>query len=86
MIYDDGIENQFEHAHQTGLRRGFDLGWSYKGRFDRQIISDQIDKLDTQHDKTTDSVEREKILAQKVVLVETLQLLKQHKNNKEFIT
>ena len=39
-MYNDGINNDFEHAHQKGLRRGFDLGWSYKGRFDRQIIRD----------------------------------------------
>ena len=45
MYYDDGIANEFENAHQKGLRRGFDLGWSYKGRFDRQLIQDTIDEL-----------------------------------------
>jgi hypothetical protein len=44
-MYDDGINNDFEAAHQKGLRRGFDLGWSYKGRFDRILIEDEIAKL-----------------------------------------
>ena len=47
-MYNDGISNDFEHAHQKGLRRGFDLGWSYKGRFDRQIIRDEIKKLENE--------------------------------------
>ena len=41
-MYNDGINNEFEEAHQKGLRRGFDLGWSYKGRFDREIIAQAI--------------------------------------------
>ena len=49
MMYDDGIANEFEEAHQKGLRRGFDLGWSYKGRFDRSIIEDMIKTLDKQY-------------------------------------
>ena len=50
-MYNGGINNDFEHAHQKGLRRGFDLGWSYKGRFDRQIIRDEIKKLEKQYNK-----------------------------------
>ena len=42
------MKNDFERAHQQGLR-GFDLGWSYKGRFDRQIISEEINKLKKQY-------------------------------------
>ena len=74
-MFDTGIDNQFEHAHQTGLTRGFDLGWSYKGRFDRNILSDYIEKLD------------KKIDAAKIQhLKEAIQLLNKHKNNREFIT
>lgn len=75
MMFDDGIENQFEHAHQTGLRRGFDLGWSYKGQFDRSLLRDMISSLDP----TRDSVKIQH-------LNEALDHLIQHKNNREHIT
>jgi len=74
-MFDDGIENEFEHAHQTGLTRGFDLGWSYKGRFDRAILRDYIEQLDPKGDKV-------KIKH----LKEALELLNKHRNNREFIT
>lgn len=75
MIYDDGIDGEFEIAHQKGLKRGFDLGWSYKGRFDRAILRDMRDSLDPKRDK---------VFIQHInKVIETLQ---QHKNNKEFIT
>ena len=51
-MYNDGIENEFEETHQKGLRRGFDLGWSYKGRFDRQIIDDMVSELGDKIKKT----------------------------------
>ena len=75
IMFDDGIENQFERAHQTGLTRGFDLGWSYKGRFDRAILVDYIEQLDPKRDKV-------KIQHMK----EALDLLIKHKNNREFLT
>lgn len=45
-MFDNGINNEFEEAHQKGLRRGFDLGWSYKGRYYRQIIKDMLNDKD----------------------------------------
>lgn len=44
-MFDTGVHNDFEYAHQKGLNRGFDLGWTYKGQFDRSIIRSYIDKL-----------------------------------------
>jgi len=94
--YDDGIGNDFEEAHQKGLTRGFDLGWSYKGRFDRSIISDRIRKLEDElelHLKEKPvpgyihpspdlmkNIDRVKTL--KDLLIE----LQQHDSNREFIT
>ena len=74
-MYDDGIDNEFEQAHQRGLSRGFDLGWSYKGRFDRAILLDYIDTLDKTKDK-------DKILHTKQII----ELLISHNDNREFIT
>tara|TARA_B000000475_G_scaffold216113_1_gene178503 strand:- start:661 stop:894 length:234 start_codon:yes stop_codon:yes gene_type:complete len=45
-VFDNGINNEFEEAHQKGLRRGFDLGWSYKGRYYRQMIRDMLNDKD----------------------------------------
>ena len=75
-MFDDGVANEFEAAHQKGLTRGFDLGWSYKGRFDRQIIRDMIDEL---HNVPKDSYAIN-------VLNKLLKRLKKHENNREFIT
>lgn len=85
-MYDDGISNEHEHAHQTGLTRGFDLGWSYKGRFDRQIIQDHIDQLEIQYNSKKSPEVKLKILAQKEILRQVLRDLKQHPNNRENIT
>jgi hypothetical protein len=74
-MFDDGVENQFEHAHQTGLKRGFDLGWSYKGQFDRSLLRDMISKLDPKRDSV-----------QIKHLYGAIEFLKKHKNNREFIT
>ena len=76
-MYDDGISNEFELAHKKGLTRGFDLGWSYKGRFDRQIIQDVIDKLEEKVPKDAYAIN---------VLNKALESLKEHPNNREFIT
>lgn len=82
-MYDDGINNDFEAAHQKGLRRGFDLGWSYKGRFDRILIEDEIAKLQ----KELKTNKAKQALRTKIrTLQEILILLKNHKSNKEHIT
>ena len=76
-MYDDGIANEFEEAHQKGLRRGFDLGWSYKGKFDRQLIQDVIDKLEEKVPKDAYAIR---------VLNRALKSLEEHPNNRAFIT
>lgn len=81
-MYNDGINNDFEYAHQKGLRRGFDLGWSYKGRFYRNIIEDEINNLESQY-KTNKS----KILLNQIkVLKQLINKLKNHENNREDIS
>ena len=81
-MYNDGINNDFEYAHQKGLRRGFDLGWSYKGRFYRQIIRDEINNLESQY-KTNKS----KIIFNQIKLLKQLiNKLKNHENNREDIS
>jgi len=81
-MYNDGIHNDFELAHQKGLRRGFDLGWSYKGRFDRNIIEDEINNLESQY-KTNKS---KTLLNQIKLLKELINKLKNHANNRENIS
>lgn len=76
-MYDDGISNEFEEAHQKGLRRGFDLGWSYKGQFDRQLITDTINELESKYPRDAYAIN---------VLQKLLKTLKDHGNNREFIT
>lgn len=81
-MYNDGINNDFELAHQKGLRRGFDLGWSYKGRFDRNIIEDEINNLQSQYRKN-----KSKILFDQIKLLKQLiNKLKNHQNNRENIS
>ena len=46
LMFDNGIDNDFEEAHQKGLQRGFDLGWSYKGRYYRQMVRDLLLELE----------------------------------------
>jgi len=76
-MFDDGIANDFEKTHQKGLTRGFDLGWSYKGRFDRQLIKDRINELQLKEPKDSYAIN---------VLNDTLKMLREHDNNREFIT
>lgn len=45
-MFNNGINNEFEEAHQKGLQRGFDLGWSYKGRYYRQMVRDLLVELE----------------------------------------
>lgn len=85
-MFDNGISNEFEEAHQKGLNRGFDLGWSYKGRFDRQILEDQIANLENQYNKISDPESRLRILSQKDIIRQVLSQIKDHPNNRENIT
>lgn len=75
-MYDDGLHGDFEVAHHKGLRRGFDLGWSYKGRFDREIIKQEIERL--KKNKSSKAT----ILALQKLLIK----LKHHPSNKEDIS
>lgn len=75
-MFDDGSANDFEHAHQKGLTRGFDLGWSYKGRFDRQIIQDMIVEK-KQMPRGSYAIK---------VLQDVLKRLNEHECNREFVT
>jgi hypothetical protein len=86
MMFDDGIHNDFEKAHQKGLGRGFDLGWTYKGEFDRSIIIDQLDILEKQYNKVSDPETKLRILSQKQILREVHSKMKNHVNNREGIT
>jgi hypothetical protein len=86
MIFDDGIHNDFEKAHQKGLERGFDLGWTYKGEFDRSIITDQIYVLEKQYNKVSDPETKLRILSQKDILRKIYEEMKNHVNNREGIT
>ena len=81
-MYDNGLNNEFEEAHQKGLHRGFELGWSYKGRFDRQIIQDKINELKRKYDKR----KSKKTLHEINVLQTILDQIKDHKCNRENIT
>ncbi|NDG53448.1 MAG: hypothetical protein EBY39_10560 [Flavobacteriia bacterium] len=85
MMFDNGINNDFEDAHQKGLTRGFDLGWSYKGKFDRVIIEDEIKSLEKQLNKVSDPEVKLRILAQKDILRKVFQQIKYHPNNRENI-
>lgn len=88
-MYDDGLSNDFEVAHQRGLTRGFDLGWSYKGRFTRQIILDHIKMLEERLDTVEGLTNTEPwciAAAQIRILKDILSELKTHNNNREFIT
>tara|TARA_Y100001938_G_C7784873_1_gene279706 strand:+ start:106 stop:348 length:243 start_codon:yes stop_codon:yes gene_type:complete len=76
-MFNDGISNEFEEAHQKGLTRGFDLGWSYKGRFDRQIIRDEINKLQKSKRPNKSAIQ---------ALQGVLANMVKHPNNKENIT
>lgn len=86
MMYDDGIANEFEESHQKGLRRGFDLGWSYKGRFDRQIIEDMVSELGDKIKKTNTKKQESNYRCQRFILQRLLKKLKEHPNNREDIT
>ena len=94
--YDDGIANEFEEAHQKGLARGFDLGWSYKGRFDRTIIQDRIKSLTDEleehlKEKPRDGYihpnpDKKNNVIRVLTLKNILEELQRHNSNREFIT
>jgi hypothetical protein len=84
-MFDDGIENEFEQAHQKGLNRGFDLGWTYKGQFDRAIIRGHLEKLDKQYKKISDPEVGLRILSQKDTLRAVLRQIEEHPCNREKI-
>jgi hypothetical protein len=84
-MFDDGIANEFEEAHQKGLNRGFDLGWSYKGQFDRSIIQGHLDQLEKQYKKTSCPEAKLRILSQKDILRSIRREIKNHPCNRERI-
>lgn len=84
-MFEDGINNEFEEAHQKGLNRGFDLGWSYKGQFDRSIILEYLEQLEKRYKKTSDPEIKLRILSQKDILRQTLRGMKDHPCNRERI-
>jgi len=86
-MYNDGIQNEFEEAHQKGLRRGFDLGWSYKGRFDREIISQTIERYKKkQRELKTKGKMYHAHQFKIIALIGVLNDLKTHSDNREDIT
>ena len=86
-MYNDGIANEFESAHQKGLRRGFDLGWSYKGRFDREIISQTLARYKEKQSKLKTHGKMYHAYQFKITaLTEILQELKSHASNREDVT
>ena len=85
-MYNDAINNDFDKAHDKGLRRGFDLGWSYKGRFDRQIIKDIITKLEEKKSKAHTQRNKLNLKHQIFALTQALNELENHPNNRENIT
>ena len=83
----DGISNEFEEVHQKGLHRGFDLGWSYKGRFDREIISQTIARYKEKQSKLRTQGKMYHTYQFKITaLTEILQEIKNHSANRENIT
>ena len=85
-MYNDGITNEFEEAHQKGLHRGFDLGWSYKGRFDREIISQTLARYKEKQSKLKTHGKMYHAYQFKITaLTEIFNDLKNHSDNREDI-
>ena len=74
-MFDNGINNEFEEAHHKGLSRGFDLGWSYKGRYYRQMVRDLLSEI-----------EKYPNMRAKTALIRLLNKMERDTNNKENIT
>lgn len=73
-MFNDHIHNLHEEAHRRALQKGFDLGWTYKGEFDRSIIRDEIQKAQNKKDKKSE-----------LILKSLLYKIKNHKCNRENI-
>jgi len=74
-MFNNGINNEFEEAHQKGLQRGFDLGWSYRGRYYRQMVRDLLSE-----------VEKYPNMRAKTALQRLLNKMERDTKNKEDIT
>lgn len=85
-MFDDDIANEFEAAHNKGLKRGFDLGWTYKGQFDRSIIRGHIEQIDKQEKKVSDPEWKLRYSSQKQILRNILNEIKNHPFHRENIT
>jgi hypothetical protein len=86
-MFNDGINNDFEKAHNKGLQRGFDLGWTYKGRFDRILIEEAIKRYKDRQGKLKTKGKMYSAYQFKITaLVEVLHELRVHSNNRENIT
>ena len=85
-MFNDGINNEFEEAHQKGLHRGFDLGWTYKGKFDRQIIQEHIDKLEDKIEKANTKKHALNCKMQVFALKQVIKEMKENSCNRENIT
>jgi len=85
-MFDNGIANEFEESHNKGLKRGFDLGWTYKGQFDRSIIRGHIENIERQYKKVSDPETKLRLLSQKDILQNILKEIKNHPCNNENIT
>jgi len=81
-------DNEFEYAHQKGLRRGFDLGWTYKGKFDRILIEELITKLNKKLNKIKNQKGITAIkLKNQISVLNDLQIaMLKHPNNREGIS
>tara|TARA_R100000742_G_C4177338_1_gene13620 strand:+ start:300 stop:536 length:237 start_codon:yes stop_codon:yes gene_type:complete len=74
-MFNNGVNNEFEEAHQKGLQRGFDLGWSYKGRYYRQMVRDLLSEA-----------EKYPHMRAKTALHRLLNKMERDTNNREDIT
>ena len=74
-MFDNGLNNECDAAHQKGLSRGVDLGWSYKGRYYRQMVRDLLLE-----------VEKYPNMRAKTALQRLLNKMERDANNKENIT
>ena len=84
-MFDNGIANEFEEAHQKGLNRGFDLGWTYKGQFDRSIIREHLQEIEDQFKKSSNPKDKLRLSSQKDILRKVLDTIQNHPCNRERI-
>jgi hypothetical protein len=87
MVFDDGVANEHERAYNNGLKRGYDLGWSYKGSFDRAIIRENIEELQKGIKELQETSIDHKLINYKIsALEEVLDNMLNHPNNREHTT